>query len=106
MNSAQLLNLLSEHRGATKGIHVDHLAARSGQRPRTLRRLISALRTEGVPICGTPETGYFIAATSEEVDQFCIKYLESRALHSLKLSSRLRNISLPVLAGQLFLNQA
>jgi hypothetical protein len=47
-----------------------------------------------------------MAETANELDEFCIKYLEARALHSLTLSSRLRKIPLPVLAGQLFLNQA
>ena len=59
-----------------------------------------------ITICGKPETGYFIAETPQEIDKLCIRYLEARALHSLKLSSRLRKIPLPVLAGQLFINQA
>lgn len=104
MNSAELLNILSSRRGQDNGIHVDRLALITGQTPRTLRTLISQLRAEGVAICGKPETGYFIAETPEELDQFCIKYLEARAMHSLKLSSRLRKIPLPVLAGQLFIN--
>lgn len=106
MNAAQLLNVLSVHRGQANGIHVDALAARTGVPARELRRLISALRAEGTAICGRPETGYFIAETSHELDAFCIKYLEARAMHSLTLSSRLRKIPLPILAGQLFLNQA
>lgn len=104
MQSAELLNILSRRRGAANGIHVDQLARITGQAPRRLRALISELRAEGVPVCGKPETGYFIADTAEELDQFCIKYLEARALHSLQLSSRLRKIPLPVLAGQLFIN--
>lgn len=106
MNSAELLNVLCLHRGQASGVHMDHLEARTGVPARELRKLISDLRAEGVAICGTPATGYFIAETAQELDAFCIHYLESRALHSLKLSSRLRNIPLPVLAGQLFLNQA
>jgi hypothetical protein len=106
MNSAELLNLLAPHRGQANGIHMEHLAALTKHPARHLRKLISELRLEGVAICGKPETGYFMAATAEELDQFCIKYLEQRAMHSLKLSSRLRDIPLPVLAGQLLLNQA
>lgn len=106
MNSAELLNLLAWHKGQANGIHMDHLESLTLQPARRLRKLISDLRLEGVAICGKPETGYFMAATAEELDEFCIKYLEQRALHSLKLSSRLRNIPLPVLAGQLLLNQA
>lgn len=106
MNSAELLNVLASHRGQSNGIHMDRLAAQTSHPARYLRKLISDLRMEGVAICGKPETGYFMAATAEELDQFCIQYLEQRALHSLKVSSRLRNIPLPVLAGQLLLNQA
>jgi biotin operon repressor len=106
MNSAELLNVLSRHRGAANGIHVARLASVTGQPERALRKLISELRTEGTAICGKPETGYFIAETADELNEFCIKYLEARAMHSLTLSSRLRKIPLPVLAGQLFLNQA
>ncbi len=106
MNSAELLNILSHHHGQERGIHVDRLSLITGLPPRSLRLLISQLRTEGTAICGKPETGYFIAETPQELDEFCIKYLEARALHSLMLSSRLRKIPLPVLAGQLFINQA
>jgi biotin operon repressor len=106
MNSAELLNVLSGYRGQDNGVHVEQLVARTGVSERELRKLISALRTEGAAICGKPETGYFIAETPEELNHFCIKYLEARAMHSLTLSSRLRKIPLPVLAGQLFLNQA
>ena len=106
MNSAQLLNVLSGHRGQANGIHVADLAARTETSARELRRLITELRKDGTAVCGTPETGYFIAETVEEIDRFCIKYLEARAMHSLTLSSRLRKIPLPILAGQLFINQA
>lgn len=106
MNSAALLNILSRQRGRANGIHVADLRRQTGLPERTLRRFISSLRQEGAAICGKPATGYFIAETADELDEFCIKYLEARALHSLQLSSRLRKIPLPVLAGQLFINQA
>lgn len=106
MNSAELLNILAGYKGQANGIHMDKLEAMTGQPGRTLRKFISDLRREGTAICGKPETGYFIAGTAEELEEFCIKYLEARALHSLQLSSRLRNIPLPILAGQLLLNQA
>lgn len=106
MSPAELLNLLSRHVGQAHGVHVEHLAQRTGVTPRELRKLITQLRADGVAVCGKPETGYFIAETPAELDDFCIRFLEARAMHSLKLSSRLRKIPLPVLAGQLFLNQA
>lgn len=106
MTSAELLNLLAAHRGAANGVHVARLEAATGVPARRLRSLISELRLEGVAVCGKPETGYLIAETSAEIEEFCAAYLEKRALHSLQLSSRLRGIALPVLAGQLFLNNA
>jgi predicted DNA-binding transcriptional regulator YafY len=103
VTSAELLSLLQAHTGQAKGIHMDALEATTGAPARQLRHLISELREEGVPVCGKPETGYFLAETAYELDQFCIKYLEQRALHSLRISSRLRRIPLSVLAGQLAL---
>jgi biotin operon repressor len=109
--SARVINALGvAHRGRDNGIHGQHLAAKLGldgeAGMRALRKAISGLRETGIPIAGMPETGYFIAATADELDDFCIRFLESRAMHSLKLSSRLRRIPLPVLCGQLLLNQA
>ncbi len=106
MNAAALLNVLSTHRGQANGIHVAALERITGLPERQLRKRIAELRKEGTAICGKPSTGYFIAETAAELDEFCIRYLEARAMHSLQLSSRLRKIPLPVLAGQLFINQA
>ena len=57
---------------------------------------------DGVAVCGTPETGYYIAATAAELDQTCA-FLRSRAMRSLTLEARLRQIPLPDLLGQLHL---
>lgn len=106
----RLLNVMSaSHRGRANGIHGKHLALKLGlegeQGMRRMRTVISELRETGVAIAGLPETGYFVATTADELDDFCIRFLESRALHSLKLSSRLRRIPLAQLCGQLLLNQ-
>jgi biotin operon repressor len=108
--TAQVLNALGvAHRGKANGIHAKHLANKLGLEGdhglRALRKAISDLRETGIAIAGMPETGYFMAVTADELDEFCIKFLESRALHSLKLSSRLRRIPLQQLCGQLLLNQ-
>lgn len=107
----KLLNVMSAcHRGQANGIHGKHLAAKLGLEGdhgmRLMRKAISDLRESGVAIAGMPETGYFIATTADELNDFCIRFLEARALHSLKLSSRLRKIPLAQLCGQLLLNQA
>ena len=101
-----LLNTLARHQGADKGIAAKALAAELGMPPRQLRRLISRCRDEdGVAICGHPKTGYYMAVSPEELAASCA-FLEYRALHSLRLFSRMKKVSLPDLLGQLKLNQA
>jgi hypothetical protein len=65
-----------------------------------VRHQVSALREEGIAICGHPKTGYFIAANAEELET-TVEFLKSRALHSLHLASRLTKIPLVDLIGQL-----
>lgn len=101
-----VLNALTRHQGAENGIGAKALAAEVGVPPRQLRRLISQCRDEdGVAICGHPTTGYYMACTPDELAQSCA-FLEHRALHSLRLLSRMKKVSLPELLGQLKLNQA
>lgn len=102
----QLLNALSRHQGAANGIRAKALAEALGIPPRHLRRLVSRCRDEdGVAICGHPSTGYYMACTPAELALGCA-FLEHRALHSLRLLSRMRNVSLPELVGQLKLTEA
>lgn len=101
-----LLNALARHQGADKGISAKALVLELNVPARQLRRLISRCRDEdGVAICGHPTTGYYMAVTPEELQQSCA-FLEHRALHSLRLLSRMKKVSLPELLGQLKLNQA
>lgn len=101
-----LLNVLSKHQGAERGISARYLAVYCGVNLRTLRKLISQARYEhGVAICGHPSTGYFMAQTPAELDM-CCAFLRHRALHSLQLLARMTNTSMPDLIGQLKLNQA
>lgn len=102
----QLLNTLARHQGADQGIGAKALAAEIGVPPRQLRRMISRCREEdGVAICGHPSAGYYMACTPEELQQ-SLAFLEHRALHSLRMLSRMKKVSLPELLGQLKLNQA
>lgn len=105
MNAAELLNVLSAHQGRENGISAERLAAKCETTERHLRALVGELREEGVAICARPETGYFVAVTPEELQESC-KFLHDRALRSLLLASRMQQISLPELLGQLKLNQA
>jgi biotin operon repressor len=99
-----LLNAMSKHLGADKGASADGLATELRCSPRQLRRLISAAREQGAAICGHPGTGYYMPTTAEELDRGC-EFLKARALGSLRLLCQMKRISMPVLAGQLNLNQ-
>ena len=105
MNTTTLLNTLAFHQGRERGISAAQLAFLLLVPERRLRSLISELREQGTAICGTPETGYFLATTADELDESC-RFLRHRAMRSLQLEARMRKISLPDLLGQLKLNQA
>lgn len=109
MNTTTLLNALAQHQGQENGISAAALARKIGftgtEGPRALRKLISELREQGFAICARPSSGYFVPVTPEELRQSC-EFLEHRALHSLRLLARMRNVGLPELLGQLKLNQA
>ena len=102
---------LQHHIGAGNGITAHNLAVAARRRTgiygttgpadeRRVRKTIEQLRRDGQHICATPETGYFIAETSEELQQTC-RFLYERAMTSLTQISRMKNISLPDLEGQL-----
>lgn len=101
-----VLRALSHHQGKGHGVAIGQLVYEAtGQEPdpaaeRRCRRIISELREEGTAICATPRTGYYIARTQDELDT-CCNYLRERAMHSLKLESRLRRVALPDLLNQL-----
>lgn len=104
-SASELLVILSRHQGAEAGIRAQDLAARLDVPERRIRTLVSELREEGTAICAHPTTGYFIPETPEELQQSC-EFLEHRALRSLTLMSRMKNVSLPTLLGQLALKQS
>lgn len=105
MTTAEMLNLLALHQGRERGIKCADLARVAGITEREVRKLVSALRQEGVAICAKPKTGYFLAVTPAELKESCA-FLHARAMTSLVLASRIQQISLPELLGQLKLNQA
>lgn len=97
---SDLIALLAAHQGVGNGIRVDAIARALKIDPRTVRRLVSEARAEGVAIAAHPGTGYFIARTPDEIEM-CCAFLRSRAMHTLGLEARLRKIPLPELIGQL-----
>ncbi|CUR45523.1 hypothetical protein BN2364_1082 [Alloalcanivorax xenomutans] len=102
----RVLSVLQHHIGRDHGIGIGNLVfAATGEQPdlaaeRYCRRLISELREGGTAICGTPRTGYYIAANAAELDE-CCQFLRKRAMTSLRVESRLRKIALPDLVKQL-----
>ncbi|WP_298434493.1 hypothetical protein [Geobacter sp.] len=107
MEPKQILNALEDHLGAENGISAEKLAMKITGEPtpnpgaeRKLRSHIADLRMHGVRICGHPSTGYYLAKTAEDIEHTC-EYLHTRAMTSLVQISRLRNIALPELLGQL-----
>ena len=97
-----VLVVLQRHLGKENGVKARDLAAAAGVSDREVRHQVSALREDGIAICGHPTTGYFIASSADELDT-TVEYLKARAMHSLRLASRLTKIPLPDLIGQLHL---
>lgn len=95
-----LLAVLARHVGRVNGISVHALAAQLDTTERHVRSLVSELRLAGHAVCGHPRDGYYIAANAEEMEETC-QFLRNRAMHSLQIESRLRNIPMPDLLGQL-----
>lgn len=104
-----VLGVLGGHIGEQNGINARDLAlkvmdrgvpGRTARVERLVRKLIQELRTEGFHICGTPETGYFLAANAEELDRTCL-FLYSRAMTTLRQIARMKKVSEPDLRGQL-----
>lgn len=100
LNPIIVLEALERRRGATCGITASKLAMLLGCNERTLREAITALRMEGQPICGHPNSGYFMAGSAADISSTCA-FLRSRAMTSLKQEARLRKIALPDLLGQM-----
>lgn len=100
--ATDLLVILSRHQGAAAGVRGQDLAAQLQVPERLVRRLVSELREQGIAICAHPANGYFVPVTPEELQQSC-EFLEHRALKSLRLMSRMTNVALPTLLGQLAL---
>ena len=92
--------LFARHIGHERGITARAIAEQLGCTDRLVRELVTELRLDGTAVCGRPETGYFIAATAEELEETC-EFLRARAMHSLVLESRMRHVPLVDLFGQL-----
>jgi transposase len=97
-----LMARMAFHIGKGHGIKCADLANLMGITERQVRQLVSEEREEGTAICGTPATGYYVAANTQELEE-TLTFLKNRAMTSLHLHSRLSKIPLPDLLGQLHL---
>ena len=97
-----LMAVMVHHCGKSKGISCSRLAGLLDIPERRVRQLVTELRDDATAICGQPSTGYFIAQTHEEMEA-TLDFLKDRALHSLKLHSKLSGLPLADLIGQLHL---
>lgn len=110
ITAERVLHVLSSCIGEHLGISIAELAARSDQdfwlrernhvSERQVRKIIESLRMKGHHICAHPSTGYYLAASPEELDRTCL-FLHERAMTSLKQVAAMKRVSLPDLRGQL-----
>lgn len=103
------LQALSRHIGREAAVHARELVAEILGDPtpdpvaeRELREAIVSLRLEGHHVCGHPSSGYYMAASAEELDGTCT-FLYERAMTTLTQIAAMKRISLPDLRGQLHL---
>jgi hypothetical protein len=108
----RLLVVLAEHIGAERGVTIGRLVdemvgqslgrAEHASAERNVRELVVQLRLAGHHVCSHPSTGYYMAATPEELDAAC-SFLYDRAMTSLSQVAAMKRVSLPDLRGQLHL---
>lgn len=102
-----VLLAFSRHIGRERGVGATALTrevtgalAVSEADERNLRHAIEHLRREGHHICGRPSTGYYLAATDDELLD-TVRFLHDRAMTSLAQAAAMQRVSLPDLRGQL-----
>jgi hypothetical protein len=111
---SRMLAELTSHIGEPNAISMSALYEAVFDRPwehkindtRALRRLITAMRGEGVPICSVTSTnggGYFLAAAGSELVNY-LRRTERRALQMLQRNAKIKRISLPNYLGQIRMN--
>ncbi|MDZ7831653.1 MAG: hypothetical protein U5L07_07860 [Desulfobacterales bacterium] len=113
MFKSTLLQVMTEHVGRENAIGMGELYDRVICEPwthrindtRYLRKLLTELRRDGVPICSSASReggGYYLAAAGSELARYC-ENLHRRALSLLSREARLKKMTLPELVGQLSL---
>ena len=112
----RVLRVLSRHHGEARAISMVGLwsevfGARMGDKingTRPLRGILTRLRREGLPICSVSTQdggGYYLASAGSDLEGYC-RRLRNQALRKLLIESKLRNLALPELLGQISINLA
>ena len=108
IDKSAVVAALSRHIGEERGVHIEPLVAeilgtseRDPGAERRVRAIVSALREEGTAVCAHPAVGYFIAENDDEVRRYYTDWMMSRAMHTLRIISRVTKIAVPDLVGQL-----
>lgn len=104
MEREAVLAALSRHVGRAKGITARHLVVEicgvwSAGEERALREIVVQLRREGIAVCATPATGYFVARDADELNQ-TIRHLIDRIRTSADQVTQLKRLARPDLGGQ------
>ena len=105
------LSALAVHIGEANAIGMAELYGLVYERPwenrindtRSLRKLVTAMRDEGTPICSVSTSnggGYYLAAAGSEMVDY-LRRGEHRALKILGRNARMKRITLPEYLGQM-----
>ena len=95
--------LTTHHQGSANGISAAHLAATIGCCTRDLRLTVKAAREAGTYIAATPDAGYYMPCTEEEI-KHASALLYGRAMASLKQVAAMTRQALPAVLKQMELS--
>lgn len=105
LTPATVLDALRARLGEQNGITARALVIEITHREspadeRRLRSIVEQLRSDGHRICAHPESGYFVAASDDEL-QRTLDFLYRRAATSFRQIAAMNRVSMPDLRGQL-----
>lgn len=80
--------------GQENAVHLRHLAAATGERPRAVRRMIERERRSGIPIVSDNVTGYWLASDQGEIERFA-RGMRSRAHEILRTAAAVERAAGP-----------
>ena len=105
LTPATVLESLRARLGEQNGVSARELVIAITRREsaadeRRLRQIIEKLRSDGHQVCAHPETGYYLAASDNEL-QRTLDFLYRRAMTSMRQIAAMNRVAMPELRGQL-----